>query len=170
MLFETKNGGRSWQTISPDLTRKHPAVPASVGDQESLNPKAGTQRGAIYAVAPGFHNVNTIWAGTDDGLVWKTKDGGKNWENITPHELTDWSKVTQISASHFDDDTAYVSVNRSRIDDLRPYIYRTHDGGKTWQTITSGLPDKAPVNVVREDPRAQGIVICWNGHRRVGFI
>jgi photosystem II stability/assembly factor-like uncharacterized protein len=160
VLFETKNGGRSWQTISPDLTRKHPAVPASVGDQESLNPKAGAQRGAIYAVAPGFHNVNTIWAGTDDGLIWITKNGGKNWENITPHELTDWSKVTQISASHFDDDTAYVSVNRARIDDQQPYIYRTHDGGKSWQAITSGLPDNAPVNVVREDPVRKGLLFA----------
>ena len=116
MLFETKDGGRTWRTISPDLTREHPAVPPSVGDQANLNSKAVKQRGAIYAVAPGFHNVNTIWAGTDDGQLWTTKDAGKNWKNITPRELTDWSKITQISASHFDDDTAYVSVSRFRIE------------------------------------------------------
>jgi len=160
MLFQTKDGGRSWNIISPDLTREHPAVPASVGDQASLNSKAGKQRGAIYAVAPGFRNVNTIWAGTDDGLLWKTKNGGKNWKNITPHELTDWSKVTQISASHFDDDTAYVSVSRFRINDLRPYIYRTHDGGKSWHEITTGLPANAPVNTVREDPVRKGLLFA----------
>jgi hypothetical protein len=125
-----------------------------------LNQKAGKQRGAIYAVAPGFHNVNTIWAGTDDGQVWRTKDAGKNWKNITPRELTDWSKVTQISASHFDDDTAYVSVSRFRIDDLRPYIYRTHNGGKTWHEITTGLPTDSPVNAVREDPVRKGLLFA----------
>jgi photosystem II stability/assembly factor-like uncharacterized protein len=160
MLFETKDGGRTWRTISPDLTREHPAIPASVGDQASLNPKAGKQRGAIYALALGFHNVNMIWAGTDDGLLWTTKNGGKNWKNITPKELTDWSKVTQISASHFDDDTAYVSVSRFRVNDMRPYIYRTHDAGKTWREITSGLPADSPVNAVREDPVRKGLLFA----------
>lgn len=160
MLFETKDGGHSWRPISPDLTREHPAVPPSVGDQASLNAKAVKQRGAIYAVAPSFHNVNTIWAGTDDGQVWTTRDAGRNWKNITLPELSDWSKVTQISASHFDDDTAYVSVSRFRIEDLRPYIYRTHDGGKTWHEITSGLPPDSPVNTVREDPVRKGLLFA----------
>jgi len=160
LLFETRDGGHSWRTISPDLTREHPAIPASVRDLESLNPKAGKQRGAIYAVAPAFHNVNTIWVGTDDGLVWTTKDGGKNWKNVTPPELSDWSKVTQISASHFDDDTAYISVSRFRVNDLRPYVYRTHDGGKTWHEITSGLPADSPVNTVREDSVRKGLLFA----------
>lgn len=160
LLFETRDGGRSWRTISPDLTREHPVIPASVRDLESLNPKAGKQRGAIYAIAPAFHNVNTIWAGTDDGLVWTTKDGGKNWKNVTPPELSDWSKVTQISASHFDDDTAYISVSRFRVNDLRPYVYRTHDGGKTWHEITSGFPADSPVNTVREDSVRKGLLFA----------
>ena len=158
VLFETKDGGRSWQTISPDLTREAPGLPPSVGNQAALNSKAEKQRGAIYSLAPSFHDVNALWAGTDDGRVWSTRDGGKNWKDITPPGLTAWSKVTQISASHFDNDTAFVSVSRFRIDDLRPYVYRTHDGGKTWQEITRGLPDNAPVNTVREDPVRKGLL------------
>jgi photosystem II stability/assembly factor-like uncharacterized protein len=160
VLFKTRDGGHIWQTISPDLTREHPGIPPSVGDQAGLNPKAEKQRGAIYSLAPSFHNVTTLWAGTDDGLVWITRDGGKNWKDITPPGLSAWSKVTQISASHFDDQTAYVSVSRFRMDDLRPYIYRTHDSGKTWQAITNGLPDRAPVDTVREDPIRKGLLFA----------
>ena len=160
VLFETKDGGRSWQTISPDLAREHPGVPPSVGNQAALNPKAEKQRGAIYALAPSFKNANTIWAGTDDGLVWTTKDGGKNWKDVTPPPLTPWSKVTQISASHSDDETAYVSVSRFRVDDMHPYIYRTHDGGKTWREITGGVPGDSPVNSVREDPVRKGLLFA----------
>ncbi len=159
-LFKTSDGGHSWQSISPDLTRENPGIPASIGDLVSKNPKAGKQRGAIYAVAPSFKNVNTIWTGTDDGLIWKTSDGGKNWSNLTPPELTAWSKVTQIAASHFDDQSAYVSVNRFRIDDLRPYIYRTHDGGKSWNLITEGLPANSPVDTVREDTVRKGLLFA----------
>jgi len=160
VLFETKDGGHSWQTISPDLSRKEPGIPPSVENQASLNPKGVKQRGAIYALAPSFRDVNTIWAGTDDGLVWITSDGGKNWNDITPPGLTAWSKVAEIDASHFDDDTAYVAVNRMRINDMRPYIYRTHDGGKNWQQITSGLPENSPVNAVREDSVRKGLLFA----------
>ncbi len=113
----------------------------------------------IYALGPSFHDVNRLWAGTDDGLIWMTRDGGKNWSNITPHELTPWSKVTQIEASHFDENSAYASVSRFRIDDLHPYIYRTHDGGQTWKLITTGLPD-SPVDTVREDPVRKGLLFA----------
>jgi photosystem II stability/assembly factor-like uncharacterized protein len=158
VLFKTTDGGNSWQTISSDLTREKPGVPASVG---SLVPKdAEQQRGAIYALAPSFKNIHTLWAGTDDGLIWLTRDGGKKWSAITPPELTPWSKVTQISASHFDDDTAYASVSRFRIDDERPYVYRTHDGGKTWNLIIAGLPQIGPVDAVREDPVRKGLLFA----------
>jgi photosystem II stability/assembly factor-like uncharacterized protein len=159
VLFATRDGGHTWQAISKDLTRENPGVPTSVGDQASLNEKAGKQRGAIYALAPSFRDVNTLWAGTDDGLVWITHDGGKNWTNITPPDLSAWSKVTQISASHFDEQTAYISVSRFRIDDLKPYIYRTTDGGKTWKLIVSGLLD-SPVNAVREDTARKGLLFA----------
>ncbi|MGB0010352.1 MAG: glycoside hydrolase [Candidatus Sulfotelmatobacter sp.] len=158
VLFKTTDGGASWQTISKDLTRENPGVPASVG---KLVPKgADKQRGAIYALAPSFKNINTLWAGTDDGLIWQTRDGGKIWNDITPKDLTPWSKVTQLSASHFDEDTAYASVSRFRINDNRPYIYRTHDAGKNWTLITTGLPDFGPVDTVREDPVRKGLLFA----------
>ena len=158
VLFKTSDGGNSWQTISHDLTRESPGVPASVGN---LIPKgAEKQRGVIYALAPSFKSINTLWAGTDDGLIWLTRDGGKKWNDITPKDLTPWSKVTQISASHFSDDSAYASVSRFRINDNHPYIYRTHDGGKTWKLITAGLPDFGPVDTVREDPVRKGLLFA----------
>jgi len=160
VLFKTTDGGNSWQTISPDLTRENPGVPSSIGALASKNPDAGKQRGVIYALAPSFKDVNTLWAGTDDGQIWVTRDGGQKWDNITPPELTAWSKVTQIEASHFDEQTAYASVSRFRVDDLRPYIYRTHDGGKTWTQISGGLPADAPVDTVREDPIRKGLLFA----------
>jgi hypothetical protein len=101
-----------------------------------------------------------LWAGTDDGLVWVTRDQGKHWSNVTPPQLTPWSKITQIDASHFDANTAYISVSRFRLDDLHPYIYRTHDGGKHWTLVTNGLPADAPVNAVREDPVRRGLLFA----------
>jgi photosystem II stability/assembly factor-like uncharacterized protein len=158
VLFKTTNGGNSWQAISPDLTRQNPEIPASVG---KLVPKnAEKQRGVIYALAPSFKNVNLLWAGTDDGLIWQTRDGGKNWKNITPSELMPWSKVTQLTASHFDENSAYASVSRFRINDEHPYIYRTHDGGKTWELIVTGLPEVGPVDTVREDPVRKGLLFA----------
>ena len=158
VLFKTTDGGNSWQTISTDLTRENPGVPSSVGSLVAKG--AEKQRGVIYALAPSFKTIDTLWAGTDDGLVWLTRDGGKSWNDITPKELTPWSKITQISASHFDDESAYSSVSRFRIDDNRPYIYRTHDGGKTWKRITTGLPDFGPVDTVREDPLRKGLLFA----------
>ncbi len=159
-LFKTTDGGQTWQTISSDLAREHNGIPASLGEKAAKDPNAEKIRGVIYALAPSFKNVNTIWAGTDDGLLWNTRDGGANWKNITPPELTPWSKVTQLAASHFDDETAYASVSRFRIDDLRPHIYRTHDGGKSWKLIIGGLPDNAPVDAVREDPVRKGLLFA----------
>ncbi len=158
VLFKTIDGGNSWQAISDDLTRQNPGAPASVGN---LIPKgAEKKRGVIYALAPSFKNIDTLWAGTDDGLIWQTRDGGKKWNDITPKELTPWSKVTQINASHFDDNSAYASVSRFRINDEQPYIYRTHDGGKTWKLITTGLPAFGPVDTVREDPERKGLLFA----------
>jgi photosystem II stability/assembly factor-like uncharacterized protein len=159
-VFKTTDGGQNWSTISPDLGRPHAGVPASLGKMAEKDAKADLQRGAVYALAPSFKTAQTLWAGTDDGLIWLTRDGGRNWKDITPPELTAWSKVTQIAASRFDEETAYASVSRLRIDDLHPYIYRTHDGGKSWKLIVSGLPDDAPVDTVREDPVRKGMLFA----------
>jgi photosystem II stability/assembly factor-like uncharacterized protein len=155
-LYRTTDGGMTWETVSPDLAREAGAVPASVGELRVKGAEA--QRGVIYALGLSPLDRGRLWAGTDDGLVWLSADGGGNWSNVTPPELIPWSKVTQIEASHFEADTAYVSVSRMRIDDLRPYIYRTRDRGRTWQPISAGLPEDAPVNAVREDPQRRGLL------------
>ncbi len=157
-LYVTADGGLSWQVVSPDLAREDAGPPASVG--ALTLPKAGDQRGVIYSASASALNDGLIWAGTDDGLVWVTRDGGKAWHNVTPPPLTPWSKVTQIESSHFDPDVAYVSVSRFRIDDLKPYIYRTRDGGRTWTATTGGLPEDSPVNTVREDPARRGLLFA----------
>ena len=157
-LWTTRDGGRSWQQISPDLTRKTWDVPASVGIFASeVKP---TQRGVIYAIGPSPLDINRIWAGTDDGLLWLTTDGGKNWNNVTPPTLTAWQKVSSIEASHTDPNTAYAAINTLRLDDLRPHILRTRDGGKTWTEIVNGIPDNENVNAVREDPKRKGMLFA----------
>src|SRR5579863_4106340 len=157
-LYRSRDGGMNWTVVSPDLAREAGALPASVATQ---HPKgAEQQRGVIYALGPSPKSADTLWAGTDDGLVWVTRDGGANWANVTPPELIPWSKVTQIEPSHFDAGTAYVSVSRLRIDDLHPYLYRTRDGGKTWVAMAAGLPANAPVNAVREDPARRGLLFA----------
>ena len=152
VVFATVDGGSHWQAVSPDLTRRQPAVPAVLGTFESADPQHGMHRGVVYALAPSYRHRGTIWVGTDDGLVWITRDGGAHWKNVTPPEMTPWSKVAQIDASRVDDDTAFVAVNRFRLDDLRPYAYVTHDGGEHWQLMVNGLPNE-PLNAVRQDPQ-----------------
>jgi len=159
VLFKTLDGGNSWEVISPDLTRATWDIPESVGIYRTDNMKQMPQRGVIYTIAPSNKNINTIWAGTDDGLIQLTNDGGKTWKNITPPEITSWNKVSLIDAGHFDDQTAYAAINKIRVDDMNPYIYKTHDGGKTWEKIVNGLPAE-PVNAVREDPLCKGLLFA----------
>jgi photosystem II stability/assembly factor-like uncharacterized protein len=158
VLFKTTDAGNSWQVISPDLTRESYEIPANLGVFAASDPEKGKHRGVIYAVAPSFKEENTIWAGTDDGLIHITRDGGKSWQNVTPPQLKPWSKVSIIEASHFDAGTAYAAINSFRLDDLRAHIFRTRDFGKTWTEITKGIPDGGASNVVREDPVRKGLL------------
>lgn len=161
-LFKTSDYGHTWTTISPDLSQPTTGQPASLPPLTSK--QQAQRRGAIYAVAASYKSTQTIWAGTDDGLVWLTRDGGAHWSNITPPGISAWSKIAQIDAARFDDNTAYVAVNRQRLDDLQPYAFRTHDGGKSWQSIAAGLPEDAPVNAVRADPLQPGLLYAATEH------
>ena len=160
VLWKTTNGGQSWDQISPDLTRETWEVPANVGKYRGTPAAAVTQRGVIYTIAPSYLDIDTIWVGTDDGLIHVTRDGGNSWTDVTPPELEPWAKVSLMDASHFDVNTAYAAINTLRLDDLRPHIYRTRDGGATWTHITNGIPDGATVNVVREDPQREGLLFA----------
>lgn len=160
VLFKTTDAGNSWQPISSDLTRESYEIPANLGAFAASDPEKGKHRGVIYAVAPSYKEANTIWAGTDDGLIHITRDGGRSWQNVTPPQLKPWSKVSIIEASHFDAGTAYAAINSFRLDDLRAHIYRTRDFGKTWTEISKGIPDGGASNVVREDPERQGLLFA----------
>jgi photosystem II stability/assembly factor-like uncharacterized protein len=171
VVWSTSDGGHAWKQISPDLTRARAGVPGVVGAFEADDPQSGAHRGVVYAIAPSQRHAGTLWAGTDDGQVWITRNGGTQWKNVTPPQLTPWSKVAQIESSRVDDNTAYVAVTRFRLDDLRPYVYITRDGGVTWNLDVSGLPDQ-PVNAVREDPETSallyaatenGVYVSFNG-------
>ena len=158
VLWKTTNEGQSWDIISPDLTREQPEVPESIGDFRTPELETMARRGVIYALSPSPLDVDIIWAGTDDGLVHVTTNGGKNWKNVTPPDLKSWDKVSQIDAGHFDKQTAFVAINAIRKDNMQPLIYKTKDGGKTWSKITNGMAEMGPVNVVREDPKQPGLL------------
>lgn len=135
VLFKTMDGGNKWSIISPDLSRESWDIPESVGIYTKEEMKTMPRRGVIYTVAPSYVDVNTIWCGTDDGLIHVTRDGGKTWNNVTPPAITSWSKVSLMDASHTDKNTAYAAVNRIRCNDQRPHIYKTTDGGKHGQKL-----------------------------------
>jgi len=169
-LFKTIDGGHSWRTLSGDLTRGKTVVPPSLGIYQDEAQKS-EHLGVIYAIAPSPVDRNVVWTGSDDGVLYLTRDGGAHWKNVTPEATTSpgvvfaaWDKVTQIDASHFDANTAYVSISRFRVDDLGARIYRTHDGGRTWTPITRGLDGNGPINVVREDPVVRGLLYAGSEH------
>ncbi|HKE48846.1 MAG TPA: hypothetical protein VKB52_12340 [Rhodanobacteraceae bacterium] len=158
-LFRTTDGGQHWDTISPDLTREDPGVPPNVDAVTAdNNERQGPRRGVIYAIAPSPLDKDLLWIGTDDGLVWKSRDDGAHWDDVTPHALTPWSKVGIVEASHFDAATAYLAIDRHRLDDRKPYVYRTHDGGASWELVVDGIRDGDFVNAVREDPQRKDLL------------
>ena len=160
VLWKTTTGGQSWEKMSPDLTRQQPEVPASVGDFKTPEMETMAQRAIIYALAPSSLDEEIIWAGTDDGLVHVTINGGQSWDDVTPPQLTSWDKISQIDAGHFDKNTAFIAVNAIRKDNMRPLIYKTSDMGKSWELIVHGMHDHGPVNVVREDIKKPGLLFA----------
>ena len=162
VVWKTSNGGKSWTQISPDLTRKDSIVPGSVGVYSNSAAALARHPGVVYTIAPSYVDVKRIWAGTDDGLIQTTSDDGVHWTDVTPPDLRShpWSKISIMDAGRFDSRTAYAAVNTIRIDDFRPHIYRTHDGGKTWKEIVNGIPDGAVINVVREDSKRRGLLFA----------
>ncbi|HJO38283.1 MAG TPA: hypothetical protein QF650_06710 [Vicinamibacterales bacterium] len=167
-LWKTRNGGQSWDRISPDLSRETWEVPGVVGKYRGTPAAEPSRLGVIYTIAPSYVDADTIWVGTDDGLIHRTEDGGATWTDVTPAQIGAWAKVSIMDASHTDVDTAYAAINTLRLDDLRPHIYRTRDGGRTWTHIANGIPDGGPVNVVREDPRRPGLL--YAGTERTVYV
>ncbi|HVS46689.1 MAG TPA: hypothetical protein VMS32_08485 [Verrucomicrobiae bacterium] len=157
-VFRSRDRGKSWQIVSPDLTRTGANVPPNLDPSTIAGDNGISRHGVVYAIAPSPLDARLIWAGTDDGLIWITRDGGAHWKNVSPRGLSAWSKVGIIDASHFDRNVAYAAIDRHRLDDLRPYIYRTRDGGSTWSPIVNGIPAGSFVNVVREDPKRRGLL------------
>ncbi|MGH7023251.1 MAG: WD40/YVTN/BNR-like repeat-containing protein [Caulobacteraceae bacterium] len=168
-LFRTADGGEHWAPISPDLTRPDAGVPANLDPPTAKDDDHDSKsRGVTYSIAPSPLDAATLWVGTDDGLVWTTSDNGAHWTDVTPAALTPWSKIAGIEPSHFDADTIYLAVDRHRLDDDAPYIYRTTDHGRSWTRIDRGLPPNAFVNVVREDPARRGLL--YAGTERGMFV
>ena len=163
-VMKTDDGGLHWETISPDLT----GAAQEAGDAH--NPAAKTTPtienakregyGVVFTIAPSPRNSDLIWAGSDTGLIHVTRDGGKNWKDVTPQGLSDWSKISLIEASHFDPAVAYAAVDRGRLDDQTPYIYRTRDYGATWQLVTNGLIAPSFLRAIREDPESKGLLFA----------
>ncbi len=155
-VWKTLDGGLHWTRISGDLARQTWAVPANAGKYaDSVTPDP---RGTITALSPSSKDVNIIWAGTDDGNIQVTVDGGARWTNVTPPRIKPWTRIFNIEAGHFDTLTAYAAANTMRIDDFNPHFWRTHDGGKTWTEINRGIAPGWPANSIREDPKQKGLL------------
>ncbi|MCU0636348.1 MAG: hypothetical protein MUE41_15885 [Gemmatimonadaceae bacterium] len=162
-VWKSADRGQSWTRISPDLTRQTWAVPANAGQYAtSVKP---TPAGAITALSPSYRDVRVLWAGTDDGHVQVTTNGGASWTNVTPPAIKPWTRIFNIDAGRHDARTAYVAANTLRLDELTPRFYRTHDGGATWTDISAGLPPDAVANSIREDPRVRGLLYAATDHQ-----
>jgi photosystem II stability/assembly factor-like uncharacterized protein len=160
-LFKTTDGGQHWARISDDMTRENPGVPPNLDAATAADAPTQSKRlGVIYSIAPSAVKAPLLWIGTDDGYIHLTQDDGKTWSNVTPREVNAWSKIVMVEASHFDANEAYAAVDRHRLEDNEPYIYRTRDSGKTWQKITNGLPAGVYLQTVKEDPKRRGLLVA----------
>ena len=163
-LWKTTNGGQSWTKISGDLTKHDPKTMGHSGGPITGDMNGPEVYATIFAIGPGKIDANTVWAGSDDGLVHVTRDGGKTWLNVTPKEMPELGRVSQIDASAFNAGTAYIAVKKPLLDDLKPYIFRTTDFGKSWTKITSGIAPMDYVHVVREDRKRRGLLFAGTQH------
>lgn len=163
-LFKSTNGGQSWERISPDLTRADPKTLGPSGGPITKDQTGVETYATIFTVAPSPHDVNTIWTGSDDGLVQVTRNGGRNWQNVTPPDLPEFARISLIEASPHDPATAYMAAKRYQLDDRAPYIYKTSDYGKTWTKIVSGIPADDYAHAIREDPVRRGLLYAGTEH------
>ena len=163
-LWRTINDGQSWESISPDLTKADPKTLGDSGGPITKDQNGPEIYGTIFTIAPSLQEAGTIWTGSDDGLAYITRDNGKNWANITPPDLPEFSRISMIDASPHDAGTAFLAAKRYQLDDRKPYIYRTHDFGKTWKKIVDGLPTDDFVHVAREDPKRRGLLYAGTEH------
>jgi len=160
-LFKTTDGGKTWTRISDDMTRENPGVPPNLDTATAADaPEQSKRLGVIYSIAPSPVKAPTLWIGTDDGYIHVTQDDGKTWTNVTPRDVNAWSKVVMVEASHFDVNEAYAAIDRHRLEDNEPYVFRTKDGGKTWQKITTGLPAGVYMQTIKEDPKRRGMLVA----------
>ena len=157
-IWKTSSGGQSWEKISTDLTRHDPKTMAASGGPITKDNTGVETYGVVFSIAPSHQDMNTIWAGSDDGLVHVTRDGGKAWENITPKDLPEFARISLIEASPHANGVAYVTANRYQMDDLKPYVYKTADFGKSWTKIVTGIKDTHFARQLREDPKRQGLL------------
>ena len=160
VLFKSTNEGQTWQPISPDLTRNDKSKQGPSGGPITKDNTSIEYYDTIFTVMESPVQADEIWVGTDDGLVQVTRDGGKNWSNVTPpgNMMPEWIQINSLDASSFDAGTAYVAATMYKYDDYKPYLYKTTDYGKTWKKITNGIPDGAFTRVIREDPNKKGLL------------
>ena len=163
-LWKTTDGGRTWTAVSGDLTRHEPSTLEKSGGPITGDMNGPEVYATIFSVGPGKRDVNVIWTGSDDGLVHVTRDGGKTWSNVTPRDMPEFGRVSQIDASSFASGTAYISVRRPLLDDFAPYIWKTTDYGRTWTRIVSGIRPDDYVHAVREDPTRAGLLYAAAQH------
>jgi len=163
-LWRTNNNGQSWERISPDLTKADPKTLGDSGGPITKDQNGPEIYGTIFTIAPSRKDPNTIWTGSDDGVAYITRDGGKNWTNITPRDLPEFSRISLIEASPHKAGTAYLAAKRYQLDDRKPYLFKTDDYGKTWTKIVNGIRENDFTHAIREDPKRQGLLFAGTEH------
>jgi photosystem II stability/assembly factor-like uncharacterized protein len=158
LVFRTRNEGASWEVMSPDLTRNDPSTMEPSGGPITRDTTGAEHYGTIFAFVESPHQPGIFWAGSDDGLIHLSQDGGTTWANVTPPDLPEWTLISMIEVSPHDPATAYVAATRYKLDDPQPYLYTTHDYGATWQRIVHGIPAHDFTRVIREDPVRRGLL------------